>query len=47
MTWHSLFDMSTMEHRHLVCAYAVVWIVQIGYLCHVARGWLRTKKTNR
>ncbi|MEO6909868.1 MAG: hypothetical protein ABI158_02960 [Edaphobacter sp.] len=43
MTWHSLFDMSTMEHRHLVIAYALVWAVQIGYLGWITRQWLRTK----
>lgn len=44
MTWHTFFNLSTMEHRHLIYAYSAVWIVQGGYLCWVAREWLRTKK---
>jgi hypothetical protein len=43
MTWHTFFNFSTMEHRHLVWAYATVWTIQIGYLGWVVRGWLRTK----
>jgi hypothetical protein len=47
MTWHSLFNLSTMEHQHLLIAYIAVWAVQIGYLCWVARGWAKTKNTRR
>lgn len=43
MTWHTFFNLSTMEHRHLIFAYTAVWGVQIGYLSWVLRGWLRTK----
>ena len=32
MTWQSLFDLSTMEHRHLLFAYAAVLVIQGGYL---------------
>jgi hypothetical protein len=45
MTWQSLFNLSTMEHRHLIYAYIAVWGIQIGYLGWVTREWLRTKKT--
>lgn len=45
MTWHTFFNLSTIEHRHLIYAYSAVWTVQIGYLCWVVRGWLRTKST--
>ena len=31
MTLHQLFDLSTMEHRHLVYAYGVVLLLQLGY----------------
>ncbi|MBN9617621.1 MAG: hypothetical protein J0G35_18810 [Acidobacteriales bacterium] len=44
MTWHSLFDLSTMEHRHLLIAYIAVWTVQIGYLGWITFQWRRTKK---
>ena len=40
MTWHSLFDMSTMEHRHLLVAYATVLIIQGGYVGWIAWNWL-------
>jgi hypothetical protein len=45
MTWHTFFNLSTMEHRHLVIAYCAVWTIQIGYLGWITREWLRTKKT--
>jgi hypothetical protein len=47
MTWQSLLNLSTMEHRHLLFAYIAVWAVQIGYLGWVAWGWSRTKGTRR
>jgi hypothetical protein len=43
MTWHTLFNLSTMEHQHLLIAYIAVWTVQIGYLGSITRQWLRTK----
>lgn len=43
MNWHSLFDLHTMEHRHLLLAYAAVWVVQGGYLARTAWGWFRLK----
>lgn len=43
MTWHSFFNVSTMEHRHLLMAYAVVLLVQAGYFGWTALNWLRLK----
>lgn len=43
MTWHSFFNVSTMEHRHLLMAYAVVLLVQAGYFAWTALSWLRLK----
>ena len=43
MTWHSLFDLSTMEHRHLVFAYIAVWAIQGGYLSWIVWQWTRTR----
>jgi len=43
MTWHTFFNLSTLEHRHLIFAYTAVWAIQIGYFGSVLRGWLRTK----
>lgn len=31
--------MNPMFHRHLVLAYAITWIIQIGYLAFVAYKW--------
>jgi hypothetical protein len=43
MTWHSFFDWSTMNHRHLVFAYATVLIIQGGYAGRIAWSWFHTK----
>jgi hypothetical protein len=45
MTWQSLFNLSTMEHRHLLFAYAAVLIIQGGYVGWIAWNWLRIKDT--
>jgi hypothetical protein len=47
MTWHTFFNFSTMEHRHLLAAYAAVVGIQGGYFAWVLRAWLRTRKTPR
>ncbi|MDW5266795.1 MULTISPECIES: hypothetical protein [Acidobacteriaceae] len=44
MTWHTFFNLSTIEHRHLLAVYAIVLIVQGGYFLSILRGWLRSKK---
>jgi hypothetical protein len=31
--------MNPMFHRHLVLAYAVTWLIQLGYLAYVALKW--------
>lgn len=33
-----------MFHRHLVAAYAAVWIIQVAYLAYVVWKWARAKK---
>jgi len=43
MTWHSLFSLSTMEHRHLLAAYIAVWSIQVGYLGWIAWQWRSLK----
>ncbi len=35
---------SSMEARHLLAAYAVVWLVQSGYAVWIALQWRRTGK---
>jgi hypothetical protein len=47
MTWDSLFDLSTMEHRHLLFAYAAVLIIQGGYAGWIAWSWFHTKGARR
>jgi len=42
MTWHSFINLSTMEHRHLVFAYASVLLIQGGYFGWIAWNWFRT-----
>jgi hypothetical protein len=43
MTWHTFFNLSTIEHRHLLAVYVIVLTIQGGYFLWVLRGWLRTK----
>jgi hypothetical protein len=43
MTWHSLFNLSTMEHRHLLASYIAVWLIQGSYLTWIAWQWRHTK----
>jgi hypothetical protein len=31
--------MNPMFHRHLVLAYAVTWVIQLGYLAYVGLKW--------
>jgi hypothetical protein len=47
MTWHSLLNVSTMEHRHLLSAYATVLVIQGGYVGWTAWNWFHTKNTRR
>ena len=41
MTLHQLFDLSTMEHRHLLLSYGAVILLQLGYLVWVLRSSAR------
>jgi len=45
MTWHSFFDLSTMESRHLLAAYATVLVLMGGYAGWTAWNWVRVKGT--
>ena len=45
MTWHSFFNVSTMEHRHLLASYAVVLTIQVGYFGWTAWNWVRMRDT--
>jgi hypothetical protein len=43
MTWHSFFNLSTMEHRHLLTIYLGVWVIQGGYFSWIAWNWRKMK----
>ena len=43
MTLHSLFDFSTIEHRHLLLAYVAVALIQGTYAARLIRSWLQSK----
>jgi hypothetical protein len=47
MTWHSFFNLSTMQNRHLLASYAVVLIIQGSYASWIAWNWFHTKGTRR
>ncbi len=34
-----------MAHRHLILAYAVTWVLQLGYLAWLGLKWKSQKKT--
>ena len=37
--------MNPMFHRHLVLAYAVTWVIHLGYLGYVVLKWKAAGKT--
>lgn len=39
MTLHELFDLSTMEHRHLLASYGIVLVLQLGYAVWAFRSY--------
>lgn len=45
MTWHSFLNLSTLETRHLLAAYVVVWTIQGAYFARLLLLWRRTKPT--
>lgn len=47
MTWHQLFDLHTIEHRHIVYAFGLVILLQGGYFLSVASSWFRLNRTGR
>lgn len=44
MTWHTFFDLSTMEGRHLLAVYALVLLLQGGYFAWTAWNWRLLRK---
>lgn len=44
MTLHQMFDLSTIEHRHIVYAFGAVVLMQGGYFLVVANSWMRLKR---
>jgi hypothetical protein len=44
MTWHTIFDFSTMEERHLLASYATVFVIQGGYVAWMIWNWRLSKK---
>ena len=42
MTLQQLFDLSTIEHRHLLLAYLLVALVQLGFLLVTLRALRRS-----
>ena len=44
MTWHTFFDTSTLEGRHLLASYALVFLLQGGYFAWMLRNWRTARK---
>ena len=47
MTLHQLFDLSTMEHRHLLLSYIAIVLAQGGYLAWLLRSSIDLRKQRR
>lgn len=45
MTLQELLTLTTIEHRHLLLAYLLVAVVQVGYLVWTLRGLFRPSTT--
>ncbi len=43
MTWHTFFSFGSMENRHLLASYLVVFGIQGGYFAYVAWAWFHPK----
>ena len=43
MTWKSIFDLSTMQHQHIVYTYVTVLVVQAAYLARLVYLWTHPK----
>jgi hypothetical protein len=43
MTWHSLFDLSTIEHRHIVATYGAVILVNAVVFIRLLYTWTHPK----
>jgi hypothetical protein len=43
MTWHSIFDLSTMQHQHIVYTYTTVIVVQAACLARLVWLWTHPK----
>ena len=47
MTLHQLFDLSTMEHRHLLLSYGVVIAAQAGYFGYLLLNEARLRRAQK
>ena len=43
--WHPEGDL--MAHQHLVIAYVITWVIQLGYLGWVGTKWLAVRRDER
>jgi hypothetical protein len=43
MTWQSFFDLSTMDHRHILVTYAMIILVNAAVLARLLYAWTHPK----
>jgi hypothetical protein len=43
MTWHSFFDLSTIQHRHIVATYSAVILVNATVFARLVYTWTHPK----
>ena len=46
MTWHTFLNLDTLESRHLLASYGIIFLLQFGYFGLMLRSW-RSAKTPR
>lgn len=47
MTWHTFLNLSTLESRHLLASYAVIFLLQFGYFGWMLYNWSTAKNPRR
>jgi hypothetical protein len=41
MTWQSFFDLSTLDHRHILATYALILLVNTAVLARLLYSWFK------
>ena len=47
MTWHTFLSLSTLESRHLLASYGVIFLLHFGYFGWMLHNWRTAKNPRR